>query len=307
MTGTAQHNRPAALIAACRPAQWVKNAFVLAPLVFGEKLSELTLVWRALGAVGCFCLVSSAAYVVNDLSDRQEDLRHPVKRLRPIASGAIGTRAALALAVILGAAGLAGAAVLDRRFLLVLAIFAVLNVAYSLGLKHVVIVDVMVIAAGFVLRILGGSAAIGVQASHWLVLCTILISFFLGFTKRRAEIVANHPSPATGTRPVLQHYSTAFLDQAIAMVTGATIVCYALYTVDERTLALFGSRALLLTVPSVMYGMFRYVYLIYHVKQGEDPTGVVLRDVPMIVNLAVWIVVVLLAIHYGARWQLFLR
>ena len=154
------------------------------------------------------------------------------------------------------------------------------------------------------MRIVGGSVAISVAPSHWLVLCTIMVSMFLGFTKRRAELVAVDFGGGP-TRKVLADYSVAFLDQVISMVTGATIICYALYTVDSRTMGVLGSRAMLLTVPSVMYGLFRYIYLIYHLKKGEDPTGVLCRDVPMIINLLIWVVLSILVVSCGGRIDLF--
>jgi len=176
------------------------------------------------------------------------------------------------------------------------------NIAYSLAVKHWVILDVMAIAAGFVLRILAGSAAIAVVPSHWLVLCTIMISLFLGFTKRRVELAAvTESGSAPRSRIVLKDYSMAFLDQVIAVVTGATIICYALYTVDARTLQVFGTRAMLLTVPSVIYGVFRYLYIIYHLERGQDPTQTLTHDIPTIINLIIWVIISLLVVAYGSQ------
>jgi 4-hydroxybenzoate polyprenyltransferase len=193
---------------------------------------------------------------------------------------------------------------IDFYVAVAVSIYAVTHIAYSLVLKHIVILDVMTIAAGFVLRILGGSISISVAPSHWLVICTIMISLFLGFTKRRAELLGVE-TQTLNSRPVLKDYSTTFLDQVIAMVTGATIVCYTLYTVDARTVALFGTRAMLVTVPSVMYGLFRYIYIIYHLEQGDDPCHTLIHDIPTLINLAIWMVASLLVVTHGRQFSLF--
>jgi len=228
-----------------------------------------------------------------------------VKKLRPIASGLVGPVPALLLAVLLIVSSLLLAWYLGRYVVLAVLLYAVINIAYSLALKHVAIVDVMTIAVGFVLRVLGGSVAISVVPSHWLVLCTILISIFLGFTKRRAELITVCARIGGNSRLVLKDYSIAFLDQAISMVTGATIIGYALYTVDEHTLKVLGTRAMLLTVPLVMYGLFRYIYIIYHLKGGDDPVRILIRDVPTIINLIIWVVISLLVVSYGGQFDLF--
>ncbi|MCK5270874.1 MAG: decaprenyl-phosphate phosphoribosyltransferase, partial [Sedimentisphaerales bacterium] len=251
-----------------------------------------------------FCLVSSAIYAINDVCDRTEDRRHPVKKNRPIASGAVGASLALLFSGILIVLGLLLAGCINRLLLLVVLLYIVIHIAYSLKLKHIVILDVMMIAGGFVLRILGGSVAIAVSPSHWLVLCTVMISMFLGFTKRRAELIALDTN-SEYTRLVLRDYSTAFLDQVISIVTAATIVCYTLYTVDAHTLEVLGNRGMLLTVPSVMYGLFRYIYLIYHRKKGQDPTDTLIYDIPIICNLIVWLILSLLVVNYGSQLYLF--
>jgi len=297
---TAKENKLIALLAACRPAHWVKNGFVLAPLLFGRKFTDPDSSLRALAAFALFCIVSSAVYLFNDLCDRDQDRLHPVKCRRPIASGRVSSSSAVFCCALLMIVSLLGAWQLGSVFLLMLALYVVIHLAYSLGIKKIVILDVMTIAAGFVLRILAGSAAVAVTPSHWLLLCTVFVALFLGFTKRRAELVADH-GPRADTRHVLKDYSTAFLDQLINIVTGATILCYALYTVDTRTQEEFHSRAMLLTLPSVMYGIFRYAYIIYHLNKGESPTRAVLRDVPTIVNVLVWLATALVVIHYGQR------
>jgi len=303
MTET-HYNKTWAFWVALRPQQWVKNAFVVAPLLFSRQFHDAAMCFKTLLALVAFCAASSAVYVINDLCDRPEDRNHPVKKNRPIPSGRISTTKALILALVLLGLSLLIGSFLNAYFVLCVMLYALLNVIYSLGVKHIAILDVMTIAAGFVLRILAGSAAISLIASHWLLLCTVMISVFLGFTKRRAELVAADQNQRH-TRTVLKDYSVPFLDQVISMVTSATIVCYILYAIDDRTVEAFGSRAMLLTVPSVMYGMFRYIYVIYHYSKGEDPTRSLLRDVPTVINLVVWIVVALVVVSYGSRFDPF--
>ncbi|GAF80071.1 unnamed protein product [marine sediment metagenome] len=297
-------NKIAALFAVLRPRQWFKNGFVAAPLLFSHQFTDVDMIIKTLVAVGGFCAISGAIYTVNDLCDRQEDQQHPIKKHRPIARGTVNTTEALVLAIISAIVGLVLSSLLNPKFLLIAGIYVLINVAYSLGIKHLAILDVMTIGAGFVLRIFAGGVAIGISPSHWLVLCTIMISLFLGFTKRRAELVSEKIEGAN-TRKVLADYSVGFLDQVVSLVTGATIVCYALYTVDIRTVGVFGTRAMLLTVPFVMYGMFRYIYLIYHLKEGEDPTKVITRDIPTVINLILWVIISVLVVSYGSRIDFF--
>jgi len=290
------------LLAVLRLPQWVKNGFVLAPLLFSGQFADPAMGLKSGLAFLSFCLMSSAVYVFNDLCDRRQDRQHPTKRLRPIAAGLITLPQSLAIMLLFALISLVLVSRLGLWCSLFVGLYALINMIYSLGLKHVAILDVMAIAAGFVLRILAGSVAIAVTPSHWLILCTIMISMFLGFTKRRAEIVA---IDAQDRREVLKDYSIAFLDQVIAMVTAATLICYALYTVDSQTVAMFKTKAMLVTVPSVMYGLFRYIYIIYHLKEGQDPSRTLSRDWPSMVNLAVWIILAWLVVSYGeqiARW-----
>lgn len=291
-----------AFVTMLRLPQWVKNAFVLAPLLFSGKFSDQTMCLKSGLAFLSFCLISSAVYILNDLCDRQQDQSHPTKKLRPIASGAVPPPQALAVMLFFALASLILASSLNYWCAALVGLYAIINVIYSFGLKHVAILDVMAIAAGFVLRILAGSVAIGAAPSHWLILCTIMISMFLGFTKRRAELAAveSHDS-----RTVLKDYSAMFLDQVIAVVTGATLICYALYTVDSQTITLFKTKAMIMTVPCVMYGLFRYIYIIYHLKKGQDPSRTLSRDWPTMVNIVLWVILALLVVRYGehmAKW-----
>ncbi len=293
-TGARRRGPAAAVVAALRPRQWVKNLFVFGPLLFSHGLAESVTCARAAGGFVLFCLASSAVYVLNDLLDLEADRQHPLKRFRPIAAGELSRGTAVTLAVVLAAAAVAGALLLGTVFAALLAAYVALNLAYSLGLKQVVIVDVMMVGAGFVLRVLGGVAAISrpdapVSPSHWLVLCTILLSVFLGFTKRRGELTTLEDK-AADHRKVLTSYSAAFLDQMISVVTAATLMCYILYTVDPWTVehTAGGSRGLLLTVPFVMYGIFRYLYIVYHREQGDNPTLAVLQDKMLIAGIVLW-------------------
>lgn len=280
-----------------RLPQWVKNGFILAALIFSQSYSDPSLCGQAALALLSFCLLSSGIYALNDVFDREADKAHPVKCQRPVAAGHVSVGQAMTLAIILLLCAIGNGAVLGSKFLLLLGTYAGINVVYSAGLKRVAILDVMVLAGGFVLRILAGAVAIGVRPSHWLLLCTLMVSLFLGFAKRRAEMVALDAGAAQ-TRQVLRHYSVAFLDQAIAMMTTATLVCYALYTVDTDTVAHFRTHSLLVTLLPVIYGLFRYLYLIYHRREGEDPTQTLWRDSPSLINLLVWIFLIFLIIEF---------
>jgi len=279
----------AAILVTVRPGQWVKNLFVFGPLLFSHKLRDVATDLRALAAFVLFCLAAGTVYFLNDLMDLKADRQHPTKRRRPIASGEISRGTAVVVTVVLALVTALGSWALGPLFAGLVACYVVLNISYSLGLKQVVIIDVMMIGAGFVFRVLAGAAAIGVSPSHWLVLCTILLSVFLGFTKRRAELMTLQEK-ADEHRKVLTSYSAGFLDQMISVVTAATLMCYILYTVDARTMAdvAGGSRGLLLTVPFVMYGIFRYLYLVYQREQGDNPTSAVLQDRMMLLDVVVW-------------------
>jgi 4-hydroxybenzoate polyprenyltransferase len=288
--------RVGALVRSLRPAQWAKNLFVLAPLVFGKQLDDPAVLLRALAAFGAFCAASSAAYLINDLRDREEDRRHPLKRHRPIASGALPAPAAAGAAAVLLLVAAALALPLGLGVLALIAGYAALNVLYSAGLKHVVILDVMIVAVGFVLRVLVGGLAIGVEVSSWLLLCTIFLALFLAFSKRRHEIVLLAEA-APGQRRVLDHYSPAFLDQMINVVTASTVVSYALYAVSPETAERFHSRWLVYTVPLVLFGIFRYLYLIYQKTDEKNPTEAILTDAPFLVNLALWALAVVWIVY----------
>ena len=287
-----------ALILLLRPAHWVKNVFVLAPLVFAQKLTDPEAVRLALLAFIAFCLASSAVYIFNDIRDRAEDRLHPLKRNRPLAAGTVSVQLAAVLAIAMAAGALGIAVGLGTGFLLVLTTYLVLNQLYSLGLKHVVILDVMIVSLGFVLRVIAGGLAIDVRVSAWLLLCTFFVALFLAFSKRRHELMllANE---ASGQRPVLSHYSAAFLDQMINVVTASTVVAYALYSISPETIEKFHTRYLIYTIPMVLFGIFRYLYLIYQRQTGRNPTEAILRDLPFMINILVWATAVVWIVYEG--------
>ena len=288
-----------ALLATLRPMQWIKNFFIFGPLLFSRLLTNQATDLRVLAGFVLFCLASSGVYVLNDLMDLEADRLHPTKRFRPIAAGQISRGMALTLSVVLLLAAAAGAVALGTVFALLVLCYIGLNISYSLGLKQVVIIDVMMIGAGFVIRVLAGAAIIPVSPSHWLVLCTILLSVFLGFTKRRAELTLLQDK-AVEHRKVLTSYSTIFLDQMVSVVTAATLMCYILYTVDPRTVETVagGSRGLVLTVPLVMYAIFRYLYLVYRLEEGGSPTKALVEDRMMIVSIVLWAVLCAVVIYF---------
>jgi 4-hydroxybenzoate polyprenyltransferase len=288
---------PAALAVSMRPKQWMKNLFVLSPLLFSQHLFEVGTALRAVSAFFLFSLIASTIYLLNDVVDAKKDREHPVKRFRPIASGDLSRGSALALIAVLFAGAVTGAFFLNPPFLFVVLGYFLLNVVYSLALKETVIIDVMSIAASFVLRIVGGAFAINVPVSEWLLICTSLLALFLGFSKRRHEITLLEGN-AGNHRPVLQEYNTYFLDQMISLVTASTLICYILYTVADDTVAKFGSKNLLWTAPFVLYGLFRYLYLVHQKKTGGDPTAELLTDKPLLACVFLWGLTVMLIIYF---------
>ena len=279
-----QRRSPArAAIVALRPRQWLKNLLVFAGLVFAAKLGDAGRWLEAVAAFGAYCAVSSAAYLVNDLRDREDDRMHPVKRARPIARGELSPRRAVVLAAGLAAAALALAGVLGLVSVAFLLAFAGLQAAYSFSLKHVVLLDVLVIGSLFVIRAAAGAAAVDVRISPWLLLCTALLALFLALAKRRGELVLVGAKHTPG-RPVLEGYSLELVDQLVAIVAASTVIAYSLYTLTARD-----SKALLATVPFVIFGLFRYLLLVHRDDIGEEPEQVLLTDVPIILAVAGWI------------------
>jgi len=273
---------------------------VFAGLIFAQRLFTSS-AWIALAAFAIFCGLSGAIYLINDVADRERDQLDPRKRTRPVAAGRLSAGAALAAAVVLVVGGLACAAILARAFLMTALAYVVLLVAYSAWLKHIVIVDVIVVAGGFVLRAVAGAVVIDVAMSGWLLICTILLALFLTLGKRRYEYVALDQD-AVRHRPILAEYSPALLDQMIAVVTASTVTAYALYTMSPETVAKFHTHLLPATLPFVLYGIFRYLYLIYQRRLGGNPSELLLADRALLINALCWICAVLLII-YGTRLE----
>ena len=284
-----------AVLVSLRPRQWVKNLFVFGGLIFAQRLFTPS-VWPALSAFAIFCGLSGAMYLLNDVADRDKDRLHPEKRHRPVAAGQLRPGAAVAAAAVLIVLGLAAGAWLSPRFALVGLAYVTLLGAYSVWLKHVVIVDVLVVAIGFVLRAVAGALAIDVAISGWLLICTILLALFLALGKRRHEVLALEGNAARH-RPILAEYSAGLLDQMIAVVTASTVTAYALYTMSPETVAKFHTRLLPLTLPFVLYGIFRYLYLLYHRRLGGNPSDIVIRDRALLINTCLWLLMVVLIIY----------
>lgn len=275
------------LVAVLRPRQWTKNFIVFAGLIFGERLLDPSAVVSATIAFGVFCLLSGVVYIVNDVRDVQADRLHPTKSRRPIAAGDLSPGGALALGVVLTVAAVAAAFWLSPTFGLVGLTYLVLLVVYSMWLKHLVVLDVLTLAMGFVLRAWGGAVAVDVGMSHWLLLLTLLGALFLGLAKRRAEIIAL-AGDAHQHRPSLAEYSPYLLDQMISVVTASALVAYALYTIDPETVTRFGTDRLVWTVPFPLYGIFRYLYLVHRREGGGDPSETLVTDRPLLICGALW-------------------
>jgi 4-hydroxybenzoate polyprenyltransferase len=289
---------PVSFLLSLRPSQWTKNLIVFAGLIFGQRLLDARSVAQASAAFAIFCMLSGVVYLVNDVVDRDADRRHPIKRQRPIASGEISASTALTVAAILALVALGAAWLLRPAFALVSVAYLALLAFYSGPLKHVVIIDVLTIAIGFVLRAAAGAVAINVPISHWLLILTILLALFLALSKRRHELVLL-ANDATHHRPILEEYSPYLLDQMIAVVTASTLVSYVIYTVSPETVEKFQTDWLGLTLPFPLYGIFRYLYLVHQKEGGGSPSDMLLNDRPLLICVALWAVAVA-AIIYGA-------
>ena len=290
------------LFVSLRPSQWTKNLIVFAALLFGQlggapAFLNPEAIARAIGAFAIFCLLSGVVYLINDVADREKDRLHPRKQFRPIAAGAVSPRAALTAAAVLAVASLAGAYALRPAFALVAVTYVGLLALYSGPLKHVVIIDVLTIAIGFVLRAVAGGVAIDVRIDHWLLILTILLALFLALSKRRHELVMLADG-ATGHRPILEEYSPYLLDQMIAVVTASTLVTYVISTVSDETVRKYNTDLLGLTLVFPLYGIFRYLYLVHQKEGGGSPSDMLLNDRPLLVCVALWAVSVA-GIIYG--------
>src|SRR3954447_15809069 len=314
LTGARRRSQAFALLVAMRPPEWIKNLLVFAGLLFSQKLKQGPQVVDALITFVAFCAISSAGYLVNDLRDAPLDRRHPEKRHRPIANRELSEGVAAAAAAVLTVFAIAISFVgVSAGVAGLVALYGVTTVAYSVILKRLVIIDVMTIASLFILRVVAGAVAVEAHASEWLILCTGMLALFLGFTKRRQEAMSEESMPASSSaeeaqasalrggaaagsevaRPVLEHYSLAFLDQMIAMVTAAAIISYAIYAVNSP---LIGSR-MLATAPSVLYGIFRYLYLIYDRRDTRSTAAILTEDPGMIFAAITWVGAALLMLY----------
>ncbi len=275
------------LVASMRPDHWVKNLFVLAPLLFSRKLTDPAAVAQTAIAFLTFCLVASAVYLFNDVLDAAADRSHPEKRFRSVAAGDLSVRAALGACAVLLGVSVPLALAVDWLLLAVAALYGVLNLGYSLLFKKWIVVDAMVIAASFVLRVVGGAVAVGVAPSHWLIMCAFLLCLYLAFSKRRQELVVLDRS-ASQHRQVLGQYTVAYLDSVNNILLGASLVSYALYTVAPETVARFGTDRLIYGTAFVVYGLLRYMALIQTSTHGGDPGRLVLRDKPLLAAVVGW-------------------
>lgn len=280
----------ALLIEAMRPRQWSKNLIVFAGLLFSRRFLDPRDALVVCAAFAVFCALSGTVYLINDIADADEDRRHALKRLRPIASGRLGARTAAIAAAATAALSLAAAFLIGPAFGVTSLAYFILQLAYSLLLKHVVIVDVLAIAMGFVLRAVAGGEAIGIAISPWLLICTILLALFLALSKRRHEIVLLEGDAALH-RPILEEYSTYLLDQMIAVVTSSTLMAYVLYSLAERTQREV-SGTLYLTIPFVIYGIFRYLWLVHRKEEGGSPELTLFSDKPLLIDILLWVAAV---------------
>ena len=271
-----------------RPHQWVKNAFVFTGLLFGHAWRDPNLANQVIFAFIAFCLISSTIYIINDIIDLEQDRHHPKKSQRPLASGRVSVIAAIIFAVVLGVFGFGLAFGASKMVVVILAAYALMNIAYSLRFKHVVILDVFIIATGFMLRILAGTLGVGIPPSQWLLLCGMMVTLFLGFTKRRAEIIVLTEDKAAH-RKVLAHYGPVLLDKMIGITAAGLIMSYSLYTMNPDTIRIHGTSNLIYTVPFVMYGVFRYIYLLHHQSRGGDPSHDLVRDPHLFIVVGVWL------------------
>ncbi|MCJ7554050.1 MAG: decaprenyl-phosphate phosphoribosyltransferase [Ignavibacteriaceae bacterium] len=280
-----------------RISQWIKNFFVFVPLLFSLHLFQGNYFITTFRAFITFCLASSFVYIINDIIDIEADLAHPEKKNRPIASGKVSVKLALIIAALLIVPIVLLMFTFNATFNIAVIGFLTLNMFYSFSFKHIVILDVFSIAAGFSLRVLGGAFAIDVEISSWLILTTMFISLFLGVMKRHSELSIAAENDSSNTRKVLQHYTLDFANQMATVAAAGVIICYALYTVAARTVSVFGTENLIYTTPFVVFGIFRYMYLVYKFDRGENTTLIMLSDIPMIMTVISYVVVTVSIIY----------
>jgi len=284
------------IIKLVRPSQWIKNGVVLAGLVFAGEADSPDMISLAVQALVAFCFLASAVYIINDILDRERDRQHPLKKNRPIAAGKISVGPAVLISLLLASGGLILSYSININLLIVAAGYFVLNILYSLVLKNVVIIDVMSIAAGFVLRALAGAVAIEVEFSGWLLVTTFVLALFLGLGKRRHELILLEKA-AVAHRKILEKYSPYLLDQLIGVVTASTVITYLFYTLSPEVGNKLGTEYLFVTIPFVIYGIFRYLYLVHKEEKGGSPTRLLLTDPPLLTDVVLWLATVILILY----------
>ena len=280
-----------------RPKQWIKNLFVFAPILFAGQLLNFPLLFQNILAFIAFCGVSSSVYVLNDIIDVESDREHKKKRYRPIATGDVTIAQAKVIFVLLLLFTALVCFKLNYLFALTIVFYFINNILYTFKIKHVVLLDVFSISTGFILRVLGGAVAIDVSVSSWMIITTIFISLFLGISKRRAELSGPNQDNLEKQRKVLGDYDIVFVDQLNTVAATGTIISYALYTVSEKAITSFHSDKLIYTTPFVIYGIFRYLYLLHQKNLGESPTQIVTKDIPIIINSLLWLIVCAVIIY----------
>lgn len=285
-----------AIIISLRPQQWTKNFLVFAGLIFSKNVSDLNSILSSIFAFVIFCLISGSTYIINDIIDIEKDKLHPLKSKRPLASGKLKKSTALGIAFSILMPSILLAFYFSPSFGGIVSGYAILTLSYSLYLKRIVIVDVIIIAIGFVLRALSGVVVLNVEISSWLLVCTIFLALFLALAKRRHELTSLGKD-SSNHRKALSEYSVHLLDQMIAIVTASTVMAYALYTTADMTIQRFGTRNLVFTIPFVLYGIFRYLYLIHQKSLGGNPEKILLSDKPFIINVTLYIIVTILIIY----------
>ncbi|HQJ75709.1 MAG TPA: decaprenyl-phosphate phosphoribosyltransferase [Bacteroidota bacterium] len=287
------------IIKLLRVKQWIKNFFVFGPIIFSKHLFDIQYVNAALLAFLSFCLLSSTIYIINDIVDLDIDKLHPIKKNRPITSGRISVPVAIIIAGVLFLIVVYINIFLEHYFQLVSLSYFILNILYTFWFKHIVILDVFSIAGGFMLRVLGGAIVINVPASPWLIICTLFISLFLAFAKRRSEIITMEDKQNSTTRKVLDDYDLKFLDIMLVITSSGMAISYSLYTVSERTIKELNTDNLIYTTIFVLYGIFRYLYLLLKKNIGEDTAQVLLKDTPMMINIFLWVITCIIILYRG--------
>lgn len=287
------------LIELIRPKQWIKNLFVFAPILFAGKLLDIPMMLTNIIAFFAFCGISSSIYVLNDIADVESDRVHKKKRFRPLASGDVTIPQAKIMFVILIVITILLSSLLPPLFIVAITLYFINNLLYTFKIKNIVLLDVFSISAGFILRVVAGAFAIDVSVSSWMIITTIFISLFLGISKRRAELSGPNQENLEKQRKVLSDYDVAFVDQMNTIAATGTIISYALYTVSEKAIQSFHSEMLIYTTPFVIYGIFRYLFLLHKKNLGESPTQIVTRDIPIIINSLIWLISCALIIYKG--------